>query len=149
MTTIPVAASTQDILDEIEAAKSAGHNFFGAYATDLVKALDWEHAQPFLSEDSEITREQWESEARTTDVAAAARSYMDFAIGKIVDERGLSASRNTEHARAWLFLAFGRMAAEELDDVEYGWYGRIQMRHAYAKLGLVAEWDAALAKAES
>lgn len=71
-------------------------DFFGAQRSDLVRALPFELAKPWL--DAEVTAEQWTPDP---DPLTSALAYVSFAVGKIVDHRGLSANRSVDHFKAW------------------------------------------------
>lgn len=93
---------TQDeIAERYRAVEST--DVFGFQREVLIESMDFEHAQPYLK--PEVTAEQWVG-ARLTDgeVLKAAGEYMEFAWGKVIDHRGISAERSvqkiTEHA--WL-----------------------------------------------
>jgi len=69
--------------------------------------------------------EDWEPDELTyRDVVEAMRSYMEFAWGKVIGHRGISASRSVAKMSAWLWL----LADEELhkfaeDSRNYPQYG--------------------------
>lgn len=99
---------------------------FGWRRDVLLLALDYDHAKPFLNEDA--TREAWD-EARPKDVAAEAKGYLEFAIGKIQDHRGISASRSVERLReyAWL-LDQTEAVVNAMDLADYPQYGAPQVK---------------------
>jgi hypothetical protein len=72
----------------------------------LLPFLDFEHAKPFLK--AEATEELWEKDRvalRTDESALAhAREYMAFGWDKVLNHRGLSASRTVQKMRAWMWL---------------------------------------------
>lgn len=80
---------------------------FGWQRGDLIAALDFEHAKEFLTPAGvENGAEAWEAKREGTDekVLARMREYMEFAVGKAMNHRGLSASRSLEHFKAWTWL---------------------------------------------
>lgn len=88
---------------EIAARAEAADDMFGWAMEVLLPYLDFESARAFLKDG--VTAEEWsESMADPTAIQAEARSYYAFALGKIEDERGISAERSviklTEYA--WL-----------------------------------------------
>jgi hypothetical protein len=91
----------KEIVDRIEEVKK--HDLFGFEGTDLIAALDFEHAKPFLKEG--FKKKDWKPDLLTDEaVIKLMVEYMDFAIEKATDHRGLSAGRSISHYRAWLWL---------------------------------------------
>jgi hypothetical protein len=134
---------TQDeILQRITAV--ADDDFLGWRRQVLIEALDYEHARGYLPD---TTADQWAG-LRTADVEQAAREYLTFAIGKIVDHRGISASRSVDKLTemAWLLGRDDVVAA--MDAADYPQYGAPKVR-AFAEgmgwpwPGDVGERDAA------
>lgn len=105
-----------EILAEIERVQA--EDIFGAATSDLVQALPFQSAKPFLKDG--VTEEQWK---QSTEPAQEIRDYMGFAWGKANDCRGLSASRSIDHMRAWLWLDGKDELSKRLDDV-YEFYGK-------------------------
>lgn len=124
----------QEILDRIEEVKAS--DFFGATRGDLIEALEFENAKPFLKEG--VTAGEWTwNDAQG--VRKAAIEYMEFAWGKANDCRGLSASRSVDHYRAWMWL-LGSDEFEKLADDEYEFYGQPVLVIAATALGV--DWRA-------
>lgn len=98
-------------------------DIFGFQTQVLVPHLDFEAAQPYLKE--EVTAEDWaEVRAGVKSPAEEGADYLPFAIGKIEDERGLSAGRSVQKFAEWAWLDGETALAEQLDDESnYGWYG--------------------------
>jgi len=90
--------------DEIVAYIRANDDLFGFAREVLIPRLDFEHAKEWLREG--VTPEEWQELLESEDVPPldAMRKYMDFAIGKARDHRGLSASRSVMKLNAWTFL---------------------------------------------
>lgn len=97
--------TTDKILEKINEHKG---KFFDFTNDVLICALPYEHAQPFLNEG--VTREEWVEACGGTDgwseekVIELARSYADFAWGKIQDHRGLSAVRSVQKLSAFAWV---------------------------------------------
>ncbi len=86
----------------------------------IIHGLDFEHAREYLA--PETTAEQWKA-AVPADLLRAATEYYDFALGKILDHRGISASRSVDKLTeyAWLLGRDDVVAAMEAAD--YPQYG--------------------------
>jgi hypothetical protein len=119
----------EEIVTRFEAAID---DMFGFQREVLLGAMDYEHAKPFLKED--VTEAEWQ-ESRS-DTAEAARGYLDFAIGKIVDHRGISAGRSVEKLTeyAWLLGRDDVVAAMEAAD--YTNYGAPKVKAFAEGMGL-------------
>lgn len=107
-------------VDEIlaEITRVEAEDFFGFIRGDLIQALPFEAAQPFLKEG--MTADQW---VQCTDPAGEIRNYMPFAWDKANGCRGLSAGRSVNHMQAWLWLDGKDELAKRLEDV-YEFYGK-------------------------
>src|SRR5581483_378596 len=88
----------------------------------LIDALDFENAKPFLREGA--TAQDWaEYQHGPTTVGMNARDYYKFALGKIENHRGISASRSVQKLTeyAWL-LGLDHLAAHLEEMTEGGGY---------------------------
>ncbi len=82
---------------------AASEDFFGFETGTLIDYLDFDRAKPYLNDDA--TPEKWKTLALTPEtVIEEMREYMDFAIDKAENHRGLSAGRSITRFRAWLWL---------------------------------------------
>src|SRR5512135_535321 len=119
----------QEIIDRISYISK--RDFFGFESTDLMCALDFENAKPFLKDEPKVTKEQWESpeeDGTTSRTDGGVRKqivdYLVFAFGKALDHRGLSSSRSIDHFKAWLFLlGDDELLAFTENDANYPQYG--------------------------
>lgn len=127
---------TQDeIVERIEKLRHTDP--FGFGIMDLVCALDYEHAKPYLT--PEAAAEEWIAEAIDRDsVIARMLDYMPFAWEKANDGRGLSAARSIAHYESWLWLI-----GEDLGDLSnYQFYGKDELRRICDHFGWDADrWD--------
>jgi len=74
-------------------------------AEALINFLPYEEAKEFLKEGT--TAEQWNKiyiKATRENVIKEIREYMEFALGKAENHRGLSAIRSIEKMNAWIWL---------------------------------------------
>lgn len=139
--------SAEEILTRLRVLDEEGGDMFGVFRTHLIEALPFPTAQPFLNPG--VTPAEWERVANPyVTPKEEALAYMPFAASKIVGERGLSANRNIDHMRGLVWLHGGDAALKELEETDYGWYGRGQMEKAAALLGLSQEWAGILALEE-
>lgn len=107
---------------EILARAQASTDMFGWAQEVLVPYLDFETAQPLLNEG--VTPEQWSEFARDqATVGDAARTYYEFALGKIADERGISAERSVMKLREFAWLMGRDDVVEAMDEAPYPNYG--------------------------
>ena len=95
-----------EILVRIEKVRS--NDLFGVEKSNLIEALSFDAAKPFLKDDYQIEseREGWENQRISTkdSLVAAMNNYFEFAVEKAEHHRGLSASRSISHFKAWLWL---------------------------------------------
>lgn len=96
-----VSRSQKEIVDRIEEIKSG--DVFGFESEVLISALDFPYAKIYLKEG--ITEEEWkELTDDAPPVFEQMRTYMEFAIGKAQDHRGISASRSVMKLNGWTWL---------------------------------------------
>jgi hypothetical protein len=125
----------QEILQKMETV--AGRDMFGFQRDLLLGFLKYKYARPFLREG--VTKEEWDA-ARTKRTVDAAldemRSYMEFAWGKAINERSLSAGRSVQKLEMWCWM-IGRddLAAFAADEDNYPMYGIPILRHLSRELG--------------
>lgn len=136
--------TTAEIITRIEAVQRGG-DFFGTQTNDLLAALDFEHAKSYLREG--VTAEQWAEAMVATEggIRDAAAGYLEFAVGKALNHRGISASRSVDHFRAWVFLLGTDEQLAQLESTEYEQYGVPQLAVAAEILEIPMTWDALLA----
>lgn len=95
-----MSRTQEEIVARIEAIAST--DFFGFGRKVLLDALDFEHARPLL--DPRATEAEWGPAAGPDTLLASARDYYTFALGKIRDHRGLSASRSVDKLTEYAWL---------------------------------------------
>jgi hypothetical protein len=61
-------------------------------------------------------------------LSSAASGYLDFAVGKILDHRGISASRSVAKLREYAWLLGRDDVVQAMDDAGYSQYGAPQVR---------------------
>lgn len=116
-----------DILKRIEELKAS--DFFGFESGDLVEALEYEHAKPYLKEG--CTKEDWDKARPPYSIEGARnkiRDYLQFAWGKANDERGISSERSQAHFRAWMWLACDDEMMARVEATEYAPYGKPKLK---------------------
>lgn len=113
--------------DEIVARLRArqADDLFGFEIDEYVRALDYEHARPFLKPD--VKPEDWKPDLLDdAAVRAQIRNYAAFAWRKANDRRGNSANRSILHYIAWIWL-IDEALAEQIDHrykTSYAYYGK-------------------------
>lgn len=97
-------------------------DYFGFKKGVLLTFLDFENVKPYLNDD--VTEEHWEEVRPKGTPAEQGADYLTFAVGKMEDERGISANRSVQKFAEWAWLDGEDDLAEEIDNEEnYGWYG--------------------------
>jgi hypothetical protein len=127
--------TNEEIVARIEKLRPS--DFLGFATQDLIFALDYEHAKPYLNEG--VTAGEWKSEPRDRDaVVAKMLDYMPFAWDKANNCRGISASRSIAHYMSWIWLA-----GDDLGDLgDFEFYGKGELRKICAHYGWDADqWD--------
>ncbi len=115
-----------EIVERIRAAES--DDWLGTQRTDLLSALPFVVARPFLIPDA--TDADWEQRDEAT-IRAVAVDYLTFAFGKAIDHRGISAGRSVDHYAAWLWLLG---LDDGFADVGYAQYGVPKLLEAARRL---------------
>jgi len=131
--------SQEEIVARIEKARKV--DLLNFEWPRYLDALDFEHAKPYLKEES------WEEEKKkpvlfktAEDIRTRMVSYMPFAWEKANNCRGISAGRSISHYVAWLWLLGEEKLAGEIENYEF--YGKPQLRQICEFLGLNADdWD--------
>jgi hypothetical protein len=126
----------EEILHRIEERDE--FDIFGFEFDEYITALDFEHAKQFLKEGT--TEAQWnESIDENNDEALrkAMIDYLNFAVEKAVNHRGISASRSVAHYLAWFWLlGDNEMVAFIEDKDNYPQYGAPILAKAHERLGV-------------
>lgn len=123
---------------EILARAQAADDMFGWAQEVLLPYLDFEHAKPILNDG--VTADGWAKYAAdSAKVRDEALSYYVFALGKIEDERGISAERSVVKLReyAWLMGLDDVVAA--MDAAGYAPYGAPKVAAFAAGLGFTPD----------
>jgi len=105
-----------------EFARNLEFDIFGT-VVDLLVYLPFEEAKEFLK--PEVKPEEWKTKELTEEaIIKEMRDYMEFALGKADNHRGISSSRSIDHYRNWLFLLDDNELLEFLNNEEnYENYG--------------------------
>ncbi len=93
---------------------------FGFHREVLVDYLSFENAKEFLNKEflnDEDSEKKWKALPLVREIVLAeASEYSRFGWGKIIDHRGISASRTVAKMRAWLFLLGDKEMMDICDD---------------------------------
>lgn len=99
----------KNLNDLIDAVKNYKEQFpedvlcFGQ--SDLLEFIPYEHVKDLVNDD--VTEEAWNkdiTQPTEENIRKKIISYMDFAIGKAEDHRGLSAGRSINHFQTWTWI---------------------------------------------
>lgn len=134
--------------EEIKAriAEVASSDFLGFQREVLITALPFEIASEFLKEGT--TAEEWAAQSEETAEKQAAESarYLEFAIGKATDHRGISAGRSVEKLEAHAWVAGRDDVLRAMEVAGYQNYGAPKLK-AFA-LAMRLEWPSIKANLE-
>lgn len=107
---------TQDeILARIRSIDS--DDVFGFSREVLLTALDYEHVKPYLKDG--LTAADWPS----NDIEGDAREYLEFAVGKIIGHRGISAERSVSKLAEYAWLLGRDDVVDAMGAADYAQYG--------------------------
>lgn len=113
----------------------AADDVFGFRTEVLVMALEFEHAREFLV--ANTTAEMWAAlTGRPVDTEA--REYYAFALGKMQNHRGISASRSVDKLGEFAWLLGRDDVVDAMAAADYAQYGAPKVR-AFAA-GFDLEW---------
>jgi hypothetical protein len=104
---------------------NSAEDFFGAQRGDLIATLPFEDAKEFLTPEGVAKGAVvWDENREDTDdkIVAKMGRYMEFAVGKAMNHRGLSAGRSLDHYRAWTWV-LGDEHFEAIEWANYQNYG--------------------------
>ena len=107
-----------DIVARIAHLRLEDTDLFGFREEVLLAALDYAHARQFLPGD--VCASDWHQQ---TDHEAYAQAYLEFAIGKILDHRGNSASRSVDKLAELAWLACRDDVVAAMESADYPRYG--------------------------
>lgn len=116
-----------EILDRYNAAGSGSDDFFGFRREVLAAAMTGET----LRQTGLGIEESTLAAAPITPpehLDSEAREYLTFAIGKIEDHRGISASRSVDKLREYAWLLGRDEVVAAMDKADYAQYGAPQVR---------------------
>jgi len=112
----------EEIVKRISERK--GSDLLGFEKNEYIYFLDYEHAKPFLKDDTDP--KNWRQEKR--EPAKIIKNYMSFAWDKANGCRGISAGRSLKHMVAWLWLDKQDKFLKEWNNLEdYEYYGKPQL----------------------
>lgn len=122
-----------------------GRDYLGTYAQELVTRLSFRNAKPYLTQDS--TSKKWKPLKRDKETILKEMSdYIEFAWGKAIGHRGISAGRSIQHFISWLFLLGDDVLLKFAeDDSNYSYYGvpilrAISKKYNYVIPDCVSDW---------
>lgn len=132
---------SEEVVERIRQANERG--MFGFEAGEYLCALTFEEAKSAGLLKPDATDEGWEGRCSVEDVSERAKSYMDFWLEKIEDERGISVVRATAHFVAWKWL-LGHPDSDRFPGApagpDGGWYQWGAYNYIRAQIDS-GEWD--------
>lgn len=116
-------------------------NFMDFRPEVIIHYLNWEHAKPFLTEEYVKAVESGEKVFKAVDTIEECvqdfLDYMNFAWGKSINQRGISASRSVAKLGMWAWLMNRQDISDVLnDDYLYNPYGAPALIKACEMLGI-------------
>lgn len=124
----------------------ADDDVFGFARQVLARALPYDDATRMNLVADGCTREQWDTGLLIGDeLIIKARGYLTFAIGKIIDHRGISASRSVQKLTEFAWLMRRDDVVATMDAAGYAQYGAPMVRAFAHGMGWGDDWDAAVA----
>lgn len=123
---------------EIYARAQAADDMFGWAQGMLLSYCDYDTVLPLLNDG--VTAEDWAKNADDpAKIGEAARSYYEFALGKIEDERGISAERSVVKLREYAWLMGRDDVVAAMDAAPYPMYGAPKVAVFGEAFGYAAE----------
>jgi hypothetical protein len=105
----------------------ADGDFFGFESTVLKSHLTYENVQQFLKEGHELDPDLWKDVIDDEYIVAEVKDYMEFALEKAYNHRGISANRSVNKMSAWLWLLGDDELLEKFEGAGYAQYGVPQL----------------------
>lgn len=135
--------------DEIAARLAANaddDDVFGFSREVLARALPYDAATSLGLVADGCTREQWDTGLLIGDeLIIKARGYLTFAIGKIIDHRGISAGRSVQKLTEFAWLMGRDDVVAAMGAAGYAQYGAPMVRAFAHGMGWGDDWDTAAA----
>jgi len=120
MTDLTVTRTSAEIYTR--AQTQAADDYFGFSQSLLLAYCDYETVLPLLND--AVTEADWAKIAESpAKIGEAARSYYGFALGKIENERGISAERSVIKLREYAWLMGRDDVVAAMDAAPYPSYG--------------------------
>lgn len=123
-------------------AEIGSQDFFGFESIDLLGCLPREELPAKMLEG--LPADYQAQKADRESVIARMREYMTFALDKVENHRGLSASRSISHFQAWTWL-LGDEEWKAIDWDRYGPYGVPILKQLCERYGFTHEFSGILA----
>lgn len=106
---------------DIRARIEASTNMFGFDKEVLAEYLSFEGAEGIRKEG--MTEKEWGDVPNLDELTEAAHNYLNFAIGKIEDHRGISASRSVDKLTEYAWLLGRDDIVTAMGEADYAQYG--------------------------
>lgn len=113
--------------EEIAARLTTEPDPMGWVAETLLPYCEFDAVRPYLVDGA--TETDWtDARADAAALESAARAYYEFALGKIADQRGISAERSVIKLREYAWLAGRDDVLAAMDAADYPEYGAPKVR---------------------
>ena len=107
----------EEIRARFDEHRGSYDDMFGFKQEALFEALEFASVADIVQEG--VTADGWHE----VDVEKTAREYLKFAVGKVADHRGISASRSVEKFTEWLWVLDDADLSRRFEEAEYSPYG--------------------------
>lgn len=116
--------TSQEILNRINGLDD---DWLGFALEVLCSVLPWDVLEPLLKPNHGIVEADWKPFGEDQ-LPTVAREYLTFAIGKILDHRGISASRSVSKLTEYAWLMGRDDVVTAMGDADYAQYGAPQVQ---------------------
>lgn len=134
--------TTEEILERVTRIASGDEpDFFGVKSEILLVSLPYEQVKAYLKDG--ITRADWAGHVKNEEAQLKdATEYIEFALGKAMNHRGLSANRSVERFATWAWLLGTPEQADAVARAGYGQYGVPVLREFAERFDLLPTYEA-------
>ena len=138
----------EEVLARLRAINGSEEDFLGWRSSVLLAYLPYEKAKEFFGVPDNDLEQDWDTEIRRPNdeahVREEIREYLIFAMDKMDNHRGISASRSVLKMGEWVWLVLGDDASEVYQSAPYENYGAPAIKTAADLFGLQDVWVAHL-----
>lgn len=141
MPSVPRQRHQREVVARVRSFYDGHGDLLGFQRQVLCEHLDAEHLPEFVDLTPEEL-ERWEPRPLHVEaVMAELAAYMDFAWGKVIDHRGLSANRSIDKIGTYVWLLGLDDLLAAFEETDYPQYGAPKLALVCAALGLPLPTD--------